>query len=70
MRPVKAGRLRSPPPAFLSFLFDALDSVDAEVGILAADLLLEVAAATVLPCLSGIHVRELEDANAIRQWCT
>ena len=69
-RLISGGPPRSPPPTSLLFLFDAFDGVNPEVGILAADLLLNVASTAALPGLRGIHVCELEDANTIGQLCT
>lgn len=50
-------------------LLDALDREDAEVSVLAADLLLDVSAATIPPALHSIDVGELEDSNPIGQRC-
>ena len=46
-------------------LLDAFDREDAEVSVFAADLLLDVSAATVPPALHSIDVGELEDSNPI-----
>ena len=50
-------------------LLDALDREDAEVSVLATDLLLDVSAATIPPALHSIDVGELEDSNPIGQRC-
>jgi subtilisin family serine protease len=51
-------------------LLDAFDREDAEVGVLAADLLLDVSGAALPPAFHGIDVGELEDADAVGQRCT
>ncbi len=57
-RRLSAGRWYSPPPSALSLLLDALNTEDAEAGVLTANLG-HIALLFVLERLDPVHVREL-----------